>query len=142
MALRGGEEYDSDDSNTSIDSDEEIEVEDYWIGVVVRECAVAAVRTAIADTVPPITVDRGTEYMVIRWLKHDADVQLDGAARKFIIQEGLSPVVLTDRLPSVIPVKLGVLKGAAKKAVISKEKNTKIMAVLEPGGPGLGGRFE
>ena len=140
--MRAGEEYDSDDNDAaSMDSDEERDVVDYWIGVVTEECTVADVDTEIADVDPPTTVTSGTQYMIIRWLIHDVDVVLDGGARQFI-NEGRLPHVLTDRLPSIIPVKLGSLKKGAKKTVLSKEKNTKLMAVLEPGDLGASGWFE
>ena len=46
---------------------------------------------------------------------------------------GQLPYVLT-AIPSLIPVKLGLLKPGVKKVVITKIKHSKLIAVLEPGG--------
>lgn len=129
VAVRAGEEYDSDNSDDSCDSQEERDVEDYWIGVVVEEYAVAP-----ADSMIHVRqIASGTAYIVLKWLVHDETVVLPGGARQYLYETHL-PYVL-DRLPSVIPVKLGTLGDKAKKAVLSDTKNTKLMAVLEPAGP-------
>ena len=79
MAVRAGAEFDDSDDEDSVDSDEERDVEDYWIAQVSVVYTVADQVTTVANTCIPA----GTEYMVFRWLIHDEDVLLGGGARQF-----------------------------------------------------------